>query len=44
MVQAGSRSMLENKQGNIRPEERPEAEAAYNKARAIYDKIIAESK
>ena len=33
-----------NKQGNIRPKERPEAEAAYNKARAIYDKIIADSK
>ena len=33
-----------NKQGNIRPEERPEAEAAYNKARAIYDKIIADAK
>ena len=33
-----------NKQGNIRPTERPEAEAAYNKARAFYDKIIEESK
>jgi hypothetical protein len=32
------------KQGNIRPKERAEAEAAYNKAREIYDKIIAESK
>ncbi len=33
-----------NKQGNIRQEERPAAEAAYNNARAIYDKIISESK
>jgi hypothetical protein len=32
------------KQGNIRPAERTEAEAAYNKARSIYDKIIEESK
>ncbi len=32
------------KQGNIRTEERTEAEAAYNKARDIYDKIIDESK
>ena len=29
-----------NKQGNIRPEERPAAEAAYNKARAVYDQMI----
>lgn len=28
------------KQGNIRPDERPAAEAAYNKARSIYDSII----
>jgi hypothetical protein len=32
------------KQGNIRAEERAEAEAAYNKARNIYDKIIEDSK
>jgi len=32
------------KQGNIRTEERTGAEAAYNKARNIYDKIIEESK
>jgi hypothetical protein len=32
------------KQANIRPAERNEAEAAYNKARSIYDKIIEESK
>lgn len=32
------------KQGNIRPQERNEAEAAYDKARRIYDKIIEESK
>jgi hypothetical protein len=32
------------KQSNIRPAERSEAEAAYNKARSIYDKIIEESK
>jgi hypothetical protein len=32
------------KQNNIRPEERGEAEAAYNEARKIYDRIIAESK
>jgi len=31
------------KQGNIRAEERAEAEAAYNKARIIYDKIISGS-
>lgn len=29
-----------NKQGNIRVEERAEAEAAYNRARDVYDKII----
>jgi hypothetical protein len=28
------------KQVNIRPQERPDAEAAYNKARRVYDKII----
>lgn len=33
-----------NKQGNIRSTERSEAEAAYNKARSIYDKLIEESK
>ena len=33
-----------NKQGNIRAEERPAAEEAYNKARAVYEKIITESK
>ena len=32
------------KQGNIRPEERKEAEAAYARARDIYDKIIQEAK
>jgi hypothetical protein len=31
------------KQGNIRPEERIAAEAAYDNARKIYDKIIKES-
>ena len=31
------------KQPNIRAEERPAAEEAYNKARAVYDKIIQES-
>ena len=31
------------KQGNIRPQERAAAEATYNKARDIYDKIIQES-
>jgi hypothetical protein len=31
------------KQGNIRPEERGDAEAAYNKARDIYDKMIQDS-
>jgi hypothetical protein len=29
------------KQGNIRPSERADAEAAYNNARKIYDAIIA---
>ena len=33
-----------NKKGNIRPEEQNEAESAYNKARAVYEKIIEESK
>lgn len=33
-----------NKQGNIRASERAEAGEAYNKARAVYDKLIAESK
>ena len=33
-----------NKQGNIRPGERPAAEEAYNNARAIYDRIITEAK
>ena len=33
-----------NKEKNIRAEERSEAEAAYNRARAIYDKMIADSK
>jgi hypothetical protein len=28
------------KQANIRAEERPAAEAAYNKAREVYDRII----
>ncbi|HET9823901.1 MAG TPA: CehA/McbA family metallohydrolase, partial [Chitinophagaceae bacterium] len=31
------------KQANIRPEERAAAEAAYNRAREVYDKIIQES-
>jgi hypothetical protein len=31
------------KQANIRAEERNAAEAAYNNARSIYDKIIQES-
>jgi hypothetical protein len=31
------------KQANIRADEQPAAEAAYNKARAVYDKIIEES-
>ena len=31
------------KQGNIRPEELADAEAAYDKARKIYEKIIQES-
>jgi len=30
------------KQGNIRPEERPAAEAAYDKARRIYDEMMEE--
>jgi hypothetical protein len=33
-----------NKKGNIRAAELAEAEAAYNKARSIYDKLIEESK
>ena len=31
------------KQGNIRPEERPAAEAAYDKARRIYDEMMEET-
>jgi hypothetical protein len=31
------------KQANIHAEERPAAEAAYDKARVVYDKIIQES-
>jgi hypothetical protein len=31
------------KQANIRPEEQAAAEAAYDKARIIYDKIIEEA-
>jgi hypothetical protein len=31
------------KQANIHPEERPAAEAAYDEARKVYDKIIREA-